>query len=81
MYDIELLYEKLIQISPALDRVARRFNGIHSADDFLSSEDSLGYATFPKALIKIIVSPDFGTHLYIFPRWPIFNTRTQTTLS
>jgi hypothetical protein len=37
--------------------------------------------TLLKALTNIIMSPDFGTHLYIFPRWPIFNTRTQTTLS
>ena len=37
MYDNELLCEKLIQISEALDRVARRFEGIHSAGDFLVS--------------------------------------------
>ena len=37
MYDNELLCEKLIQISEALDRVARRFKKIHLADDFLVS--------------------------------------------
>ena len=41
MYDKELLIEKLSQVSTALDRVARRFEGIHSADDFLSSERGL----------------------------------------
>ena len=41
MYDNELLCEKLIQISEALDRVARRFEGIHSADDFLVSEHGM----------------------------------------
>ncbi|MGB3221680.1 MAG: HepT-like ribonuclease domain-containing protein [Desulforhopalus sp.] len=41
MFDSELLREKLIQISEALDRVARRFEGIHSADDFLVSEHGM----------------------------------------
>ncbi len=41
MYDKELLVEKLSQVSNALDRVARRFKGIHSADDFLASEQGL----------------------------------------
>ena len=38
MYDQELLDEKLNQIADALARVARRFQRIHSADDFLDSE-------------------------------------------
>ena len=38
MYDQELLGEKLHQISDALARVARRFENIHSSDDFLDSE-------------------------------------------
>ena len=38
MYDQELLGEKLHQISDALSRVARRFENIHSSDDFLDSE-------------------------------------------
>jgi len=38
MYDQELLDEKLHQISDALSRVARRFENIHSSDDFLDSE-------------------------------------------
>ena len=38
MYDKELVVEKLIQVSDALDRVARRFEGIKSTDDFLASE-------------------------------------------
>ncbi len=38
MYDEELLADKLTQISDALDRVARRFGGINSADDFLENE-------------------------------------------
>ena len=41
MYDKELLVEKLSQVSNALDRVARRFKEIHSADDFLASEQGL----------------------------------------
>lgn len=41
MFDSELLREKLIQISEALDRVARRFESIHSADDFLVSEHGM----------------------------------------
>lgn len=41
MYDKELLIEKLSQVSTALDRVARRFEVIHSADDFLASERGL----------------------------------------
>ncbi len=41
MYDKELLVEKLSQVSNALDRVVRRFKGIHSADDFLASEQGL----------------------------------------
>ena len=35
MYDQELLGEKLRQISDALARIARRFENIQSADDFL----------------------------------------------
>lgn len=38
MYDRKLLCEKLTQIAEALERVARRFQNIHSADDFLDSE-------------------------------------------
>jgi uncharacterized protein with HEPN domain len=38
MYDEELLADKLRQVSDALDRVARRFGGINSADDFLDNE-------------------------------------------
>ena len=38
MYDKELLSDKLQQVSDALDRVARRFQGIGSADDFLTDE-------------------------------------------
>jgi len=38
MYDKELLADKLTQVSGALARVARRFEGINSADDFLDSE-------------------------------------------
>ncbi len=41
MYDTELICEKLIQISKALDRVVRRFEDIHSADDFLVSEHGM----------------------------------------
>jgi len=41
MYDKELLADKLTQVSDALDRVARRFAGINSADDFLDSEKCL----------------------------------------
>ena len=37
----KLLIEKLSQVSIALDRVARRFEEIHSADDFLASERGL----------------------------------------
>jgi len=38
MYDQELLGEKLHQISDALAKIARRFETIQSADDFLDSE-------------------------------------------
>lgn len=38
MYDQELLNEKLNQVADALARVSRRFENIHSADDFLDSE-------------------------------------------
>ncbi len=38
MYDQELLCEKLSQVAEALARVARRFANIHSADDFLDTE-------------------------------------------
>ena len=38
MYDKELLADKLTQVSGALAIVARRFEGINSADDFLDSE-------------------------------------------
>ena len=41
MYDKELISDKLSQISGALDRIARRFKGINSADDFLASEHGL----------------------------------------
>jgi len=33
MYDKELVVEKLTQVSDALDWVARRFEGIKSADE------------------------------------------------
>ena len=38
MYDQGLLYEKLTQVAEALTRIARRFQHIRSADDFLDSE-------------------------------------------
>ena len=38
MYDQELLCEKLSQVAEALARTARRFANIHSADDFLDTE-------------------------------------------
>jgi len=38
MYDQELLGEKLHQIPDALAKIARRFENIQSADDFLDSE-------------------------------------------
>ncbi len=38
MFDQELLGEKLRQISDALAKIARRFETIQSADDFLDSE-------------------------------------------
>jgi uncharacterized protein with HEPN domain len=38
MYDQELLGEKLHQIADALTKIARRFENIQSADDFLDSE-------------------------------------------
>jgi hypothetical protein len=41
MCDLELLLDKLTQVSEALDRIARRFAGINSADDFLESENGL----------------------------------------
>lgn len=41
MCDRELLLDKLTQVSEALDRIARRFAGINSADDFLESENGL----------------------------------------
>lgn len=41
MYDKELLSDKLAQVSAALTRVARRFEGIDSADAFLDSEKGL----------------------------------------
>ena len=41
MYDKELLSDKLSQVSDALDRIARRFKGINSADDFLASDQGL----------------------------------------
>lgn len=41
MYDRELLCEKLSQVAVALARIARRFQNIQSADDFLDSEQGL----------------------------------------
>ena len=41
MYDTELLCERLIQISEALEKVARRFEGINSAEDFLGGEHGM----------------------------------------
>lgn len=41
MSDITLIIEKLEQISEALNRVKRRFLGIHTADDFLDSTEGL----------------------------------------
>ncbi len=38
MYDRELLKEKFLQIASALDKIIRRFENIHSPDDFLDSE-------------------------------------------
>ena len=38
MFDQELLGEKLHQVSDALAKIARRFETIQSADDFLDSE-------------------------------------------
>ncbi len=41
MCDNELLADKLDQVAGALARIARRFEGIESADDFLDSENGL----------------------------------------
>ena len=41
MYDREWLCEKLIQISEVLEKVVRRFKGIHEAENFLICEREL----------------------------------------
>ena len=41
MYDRELIADKLVQVSEALERIVRRFKSINSADDFLNSENGL----------------------------------------
>ncbi|WP_255353127.1 hypothetical protein [Planktothricoides sp. SR001] len=38
MSDQSLIYEKLLQIEAALERINRRFSGIESPDDFLDSD-------------------------------------------
>ena len=41
MSDQSLIYEKLLQIEAALERINRRFSGIESPDDFLDSDRGL----------------------------------------
>jgi len=41
MSDRAVIYEKLIQIDEALQRIKRRFSGINSPDDFLDSDRGL----------------------------------------
>jgi uncharacterized protein with HEPN domain len=41
MSDPYLIYEKLLQIEAALERINRRFSGIESPDDFLDSDRGL----------------------------------------
>lgn len=41
MYDRSLLFEKLLQIDEALDRIERRFSSITTVDYFLDSEKGL----------------------------------------
>lgn len=41
MYDRDLVYEILDQISTAANRITRRFSGINSPDDFVVSEAGL----------------------------------------
>jgi len=79
MYDKELVAEKLIQISDALDRVARRFEGIKSADDFLASEQGLdmldGICMMLIAVGENFKSIDKMTESKILTQYPEVNWR------
>ena len=79
MYDKELVAEKLKQISDALDRVARRFEGIKSADDFLASEQGLdmldGICMMLIAVGENFKSIDKMTESKILTQYPEVNWR------
>ena len=79
MYDKELVVEKLTQISDALDRVARRFEGIKSAEDFLASEQGLdmldGICMMLIAVGENFKSIDRMTERKILTQYPDVNWR------
>lgn len=79
MYDKELVIEKLTQVSNALDRVARRFIGIKSADDFLASEQGLdmldGICMMLIAVGENFKSIDRMTESKILTQYPEINWR------
>ena len=79
MYDKELVVEKLTQVSDALDRVARRFEGIKSAEDFLASEQGLdmldGICMMLIAVGENLKSIDRMTESKILTQYPEVNWR------
>ncbi len=79
MYDKELVVEKLTQVSDSLDRVARRFEGIKSADDFLASEQGLdmldGICMMLIAVGENFKSIDRMTESKILTQYPEVNWR------
>ena len=79
MYDKELVVEKLTQVSDALGRVARRFEGIKSAEDFLTTEqgqDMLdGICMMFIAVGENLKSIDRMTESKILKQYPEVNWR------
>ena len=62
MYDRSLLFEKLLQIDEALDRIERRFSSITTVDYFLDSEKGLDMLD-SIAMMLIVISVKISKRL------------------
>jgi len=79
MYDNTIIYEKLIQIDEALERIKRRSKNINSADDFLDTENGLDMLdAIGMMLIAIgenLKKIDTETEGKLFAQYPDINWR------
>ena len=74
MSDLELAQDILANILVAIERIERRFAGIHSADDFLVSDDGIdrldGIAMMLIAIGEQVKRVDIATGIDLAARYP-----------